>query len=301
MRHTPVLLKEVIDGLNLQTGDNAIDCTLGDGGQAEEILRVIAPSGQLLGIDADATGLLEAKRYLYQYENRLITARANFRDLKKVIQDNKFKKIKAILFDLGWSSPQFMERGRGFSFLKNDEPLDMRFYALEGQTIDDLTAEKIINAYSEKELDKLFHRYGQIKNSAGLARSIIQARTRKSVKTTGQLVKIILDTAGFSRRPGQKIHPATQVFQALRIEVNNELEVLKQALPQAVETLEIGGRLAVISFHSLEDRIVKQFFVQQAMAGEIKLITKKPIMAGEKELLANPRARSAKLRVVEKI
>lgn len=298
MRHAPVLLNEVVENLNLKSGDNAVDCTLGDGGHAEAILNATGPDGKLLGIDADSESLLRAKRYLYGFGNRVVFERDNFSNLEGIVEKNNFINIKGILMDLGWASPQFEERNRGFSFDK-DEPLDMRFDPNSaGQT-----AAEVLNESGENELVKIFKNFGEEKFAESIAQEIVNERGLKPVERTSQLAEIVLRVYRKILKSDNQIpwiggiHPATKVFQALRIVVNSELEVLKQALPQALAVLEAGGRLAVISFHSLEDRIVKHFF----QSAELKIITKKPIIASETELAENPRARSAKLRVIEKI
>lgn len=303
MRHISVLTKETLEALLLTSGDNVIDCTLGDGGHAEAMLEIIKPNGLLLGIDTDPESLLRAKRYLYRFGEQVIFVRDNFSNLESIVKNKEIKSIKAIVMDLGWSSPQFEERLRGFSFEK-DEQLDMRFFPSDS---DDLTAQKIINQWSIKELDEIFSRYGEEKFSLAIAEEIINSRKNKKIISTKDLVEVILKVYR-NKLHSQKeipwikgnIHPATKVFQALRIAVNNELEVLKQALPQAFRVLSPGGRLAVISFHSLEDRIVKRFFTS-LNSDKAKIITKKPIKASDAELNKNNRARSAKLRVIEKI
>ncbi len=291
MRHTPVLLNEAIQSLQLKPGMNVVDCTLGDGGHAEVVLGKIGLKGKLLGIDADVEGLLRAKRFLYKFDKQLIVVRDNFVNLKQILEKNNFGPVGAILMDLGWSSQQFAERERGFSFLK-DEPLDMRYETGRGKT-----ATEIINNESEEELEKIFHLYGEERLSREIARAIVETRKKKIIEKTSELAEIIMEVYGGKRGA---IHPATKVFQALRIAVNDELEVLRQALPQAVDLLVPEGRLAVISFHSLEDRIVKQYF-RSIDNKTAKIITKKPLVPSRVEVKNNPRARSAKMRVVEKI
>ncbi|HSR88893.1 MAG TPA: 16S rRNA (cytosine(1402)-N(4))-methyltransferase RsmH [Candidatus Udaeobacter sp.] len=300
MKHIPVLLSEAIDSLQLKPNQNVVDCTLGDAGHSEIILQKIAPKGKLLGIDLDAEAVLRSKRFLYNFESRTVIARDNFANLKAIAEKNNFKPVNAILMDLGWSTPQFEERGRGFSFLK-DEPLDMRYSTIELQTAAD-----IINSYSESELAGIFKNFGEESLSKEIAKAVASYRKNKKIAKTGELAEIILQVYREKLRTNKEIpwigglHPATKVFQALRMEVNHELDNLKKVLPQAVEILAGGGRLAVISFHSLEDRIVKQYF--KSIAGKtIKLINKKPLIASEEEIKNNPRARSAKLRVIEKI
>jgi 16S rRNA (cytosine1402-N4)-methyltransferase len=286
MPHLPVLLRDTINLLVLKPGSRNIDCTFGDGGHSRAILQS-APDIQLLGIDTDAANIIRAKK---QKEfKKVILVNDNFRNLKEIALKNNFVGVDAVIMDLGWSSTQFEKSGRGFSFLR-DEPLDMRL------GVGELTADEILNKWSESEIGKILREYGEERNWKKIAKTIVDYRRERPIKTTGQLVKIL-----FSLRLGQqgKIHPATKTFQALRIAVNDELNALKQALPQAVEILKSGGRLAVISFHSLEDRIVKRFF--QSQIKNLKIITKKPIVPSREETLENPRSRSAKLRVAEKI
>jgi len=302
-RHVPVLLKEVLEGLNLRPGVKVVDCTLGDAGHSEEILKIIGPTGKLLGIDADPESLLRAKQYLYNFNEQAIFVRDNFVNLKNILADNNFAPVDAIVMDLGWSSPQFSERGRGFSF-ETDEPLDMRYGS--GSMTESKTAAEILNNYSTDELYKIFKNLGEEKFAQEIAQAIVVNRKITPIERTKQLVEIILQVYREKLHSEKEIpwvggtHPATQTFQALRIAVNDELGVLKNVLPRAVEALAPGGRLAVISFHSLEDRIVKQYFAGQENK-TLKLINKKPIEASEEEIKNNPRARSAKLRVIEKV
>lgn len=327
-KHIPVLLDEVINRLELKSGMNIVDCTLGDAGHAEKILEKISPNGRLLGIDTDTEAVLRAKQYLYNFEKQTIFVRDNFVNLKKIVVENNFNPVNGILLDLGWSSPQFEERGRGFSFLKGDERLDMRYGGEHGTcNMEHVTASDLINNLSEKELEKIFREYGEEKLSMEIAKAIVMTRlrpdgttarqdpptsrhggttARQGIETVGDLVNIILEVYRKKLKSKKEIpwvgglHPATKVFQALRMAVNDELVVLEKVLPQAVDALASGGRLAVITFHSLEDRIVKHFFKDQENK-TIKIISKKPIICSESEHRENSRARSAKLRVVEKI
>jgi len=329
MRHIPVLLNEVTDALNLKPNINLVDCTLGDAGHAEAILEKTGSKGRLLGIDADAEGVLRAKRFLYRFDERAICVRENFVNLKKIVAENKFAPVHGILMDLGWSSPQFEERGRGFSFLRIDELLDMRYDVALGAfpchprengdpaaSTNDLdshfrgndrtTAANIVNEFDIDELARLFREYGEEKLAKEIAEAIGERRKVKVFEKVGELVELILHVYRNKLHSQNEvpwiggIHPATKVFQALRVAVNHELEVIRQALPQAIDIMVPGGRLAVITFHSLEDRIVKHYF-QSIDGKQARLVIKKPIIASEKEIAANPRARSAKLRVVEKI
>lgn len=301
MRHVPVLLNEVLDSLQLNAGMNVIDCTLGDAGHAEKILEKTAPEGMLLGIDTDPEAILRAKRYLYNFNKRVIYVRDNFENLIEIVKENKFNPVNGILIDLGWSSPQFEERGRGFSFQNPLEDLNMNYSGSNEKT-----ASQILCQLNEEELEKIFQDYGEENLSKEIASEIIKVRKEKEIKKVIDLVEVILQVYRKKLRTDKEVpwvgglHPATKVFQALRIEVNDELGAIERVLPQAVEVLSKGGRLAVISFHSLEDRIVKHYFKSQN-GKAIKLVNKKPIECLPEESVNNPRARSAKLRVVEKI
>lgn len=303
MKHIPVMSEEVIDSLQLKPNMNVIDCTLGDGGHAEAILEKTAPKGLLLGIDADPESILRAKNYLYGFGNRVICVRDNFAGLADIVQKNNFAPAHGILLDLGWSSSQFEERKRGFSFLKPDEPLDMRY----NQRFDLRTAGSIVNTASEDELAKIFHEYGEEPLAKEIAAATVERRGgQKGINAVKDLVDIILEV--YRRKLKSKkdipwvggLHPATKVFQALRIAVNDELGALERVLPQIADVLTPGGRAAIISFHSLEDRMVKHFFKE--MDGKtVRVITKKAIVPSDEEAAQNSRAVSAKLRVIEKI
>ncbi len=309
MRHVPVLLTEVIESLQLKSGMNIIDCTLGDAGHSEKILEKISPNGKLLGIDADPEAILRAKMFLHQFENQIIFVRDNFVNLKQTVVTENFTPVSGILMDLGWSSPQFEERGRGFSFQNLSEPLDMRYEGIKNYElgIKNLTASELVNSLSEKELEKIFSEYGEEQLSREIAEAIIiERKAGKDFKTVSELVEVILKVYRQKLKSTKEIpwvgglHPATKVFQALRIAVNDELGVLEKVLPQAIEVLATGGRLAVITFHSLEDRVVKHYFKSQ-IGKTLKLINKKPIIPTSEEVKSNSRSASAKLRVVEKI
>ncbi|MFH1292249.1 MAG: 16S rRNA (cytosine(1402)-N(4))-methyltransferase RsmH [bacterium] len=297
MKHEPVLLQQVISNLQLKPGMNVVDCTLGDGGHARAILEKLGKKGKLLGIDADVEAVLRAKRFLYEFEDRFIAVRDNFVNLKKIVHGQDFGQVNAILMDLGWSSQQFSERDRGFSFQNQDEVLDMRY-----DVNSEKTAQSVLNNYSNEDLSNVLRRYGEEKFYQDIADNIVIHRKKQTIEKVGQLVEIILQVYREKLNTDKDIpylghiHPATKVFQALRIEVNDELEALRQALPQALDILAPEGRLAVISFHSLEDRIVKRFFQKQKDA---KIITKKPITASFQEVKKNPRSRSAKLRILQ--
>lgn len=290
MPHSPVLLWQTTHLLALDSGYQVIDCTVGEGGHAKEILKAIGPEGKLLALDADKENIARARANLKEFANTVFV-NSNFVHLKEIATRERFDSVKAILMDLGWSMNQFENSGRGFSFLR-DEPLDMRLGDSE------LTAAEILNDWPEADIGKILREYGEEKKWKEIARSIVRYRKQQPFKTTLQLVEVIDQ---IKKNKNFRISPATQTFQALRIAVNDELGNLKTALPQAVELLEKGGRLAIITFHSLEDRIVKQFFQNANQQNKIKLITKKPVVAEQEELEINPRARSAKLRVIEKI
>jgi 16S rRNA (cytosine1402-N4)-methyltransferase len=319
-RHIPVLLQEVIDGLALQSGARVIDCTLGDAGHAEAILRATAPDGLLLGIDADPESLLRAKQFLREYAERAVFVRDNFSGLKDIVNEKEFGSVDAVLFDLGWSTPQFDERGRGFSFQHPEEPLDMRYdtrmdcehvaptpVAPNGTELyGNCTAAELVNNMDEKDLAKMFRQYGEEPYAKMIARAIVEKRKEFVIETVGDLNNIILDVYRKKLKTTKDIpwiggiHPATKVFQALRIIVNSELDVIKNVLSDAVDVLVSGGRIAVISFHSLEDKIVKHFFKSQ-QGKTLHILTKKPIVCSDVEKKKNPRARSAKLRIAQKI
>lgn len=294
MPHTPALLRHTTDLLALRPGFKVLDCTLGEGGHGGSILEEIGPAGSLLGLDADEENLRRAKAALAKFGRRVIFVQSNFSRLQEVAKENNFFPVQAVLMDLGWSMSQFESSGRGFSFLR-DEPLDMRFDKNQ-----DLTASDILNNWSEEEIGRILREYGEEREWKKIARAVVSYRKKQPIRTTSQLVEIVKEIKDKRYEINKKINSVTQVFQALRIAVNDELDVLKTALPQALEVLAPGGRLAVITFHSLEDRMVKQYFAQQDKK-QFQIITKKPVTATREELLENPRSRSAKLRVIAKL
>jgi 16S rRNA (cytosine1402-N4)-methyltransferase len=293
--HKPVLLKEVIEWLDVGRNKNYVDCTIGEGGHAIEILKRNGPKGKVLGIEIDPElyKKLEKERL-----KRLILVNDSYTNLKEIVERENFKKVYGILFDLGISSWHIEKSGRGFSFLR-DEPLIMRY---DGNLTEEakLTAEMIVNEWPEREIERILKEYGEERFAKRIVREIVKARKVKPIKTTFQLVEVIKKAVPSFYRY-RKIHFATKTFQALRIAVNNELENLKVALPQTIEVLEKEGRLVVISFHSLEDRIVKNFLKEKEREGKIKILTKKPIRPSKEEVKQNPRSRSAKLRAALKI
>jgi 16S rRNA (cytosine1402-N4)-methyltransferase len=297
-QHTPVLLAEVIAGLAPRSGGRYLDGTVGGGGHAAAILDVSAPGGQLLGFDADPAALAAAGQRLARFGARVRLLHGNFGDMQQLARSAGPEQFDGILLDLGVSSHQLDTPERGFSFLA-DAPLDMRLDpTAEG------TAADLVNELPESELADVIYQYGEERGSRRIARAIVEARRKGRVATTSALAAIVERALG--GRHG-KIHPATRTFQALRIATNRELEQLEAALPQAVELLAPGGRLAVIAFHSLEDRIVKQFLRAESGYGNpggparVRIITKKPIEAAQDETRTNSRARSAKLRIAERV
>ncbi|MFH1657388.1 MAG: 16S rRNA (cytosine(1402)-N(4))-methyltransferase RsmH [bacterium] len=282
--HIPVLKDEVLEYLNPQANENFIDATIGGGGHSLAILEKTVPQGKILGIDWSPENIEKLKN------DRLLPICDNFANLKNIVRENNFHPVNGILIDLGFSSWHIDESGKGFSFLK-DEPLIMR-YANNGPT-----AAEIINSWPEQEITKILKEYGEESFARKISQEIVGQRRKKRIITTTELVEMIKRAIPVWYQH-KKIHCATRTFQALRIAVNNELDNLKQVLPQAIEILAPQGRLAVISFHSLEDRIVKTFFRENKEV--LKILTKKPITPSLKEIGINPRSRSAKMRAVQK-
>ena len=295
--HIPVLLKESTECLNPKQGDVILDATINGGGHSEEILKMIGEKGRLIGIDQDDEVLNKLKEKWKDRKNILL-ARDNFRNLDKVLESLKIEKINGALFDIGVSSSQIDESGRGFSFQK-DEPLLMTMKS--GIESDDLTAKEIVNIWSEKDLADTIWKYGEERFSRRIAKNIVRRRKAKKFETTMELVDAIRESVPSFYRNGRKINCATRTFQALRIAVNDELEALKEGMEKAWSFLQGGGSLAVVSFHSLEDRIVKNYFKELAAKNEGKIMAKKPIIPTEEEKKANPRSRSAKLRAIKKV
>jgi len=289
--HIPVLLEKVIQYLRPRPGKNYIDCTLGQVGHTRAILDRTKPDGKVLGIDADFDSLKRIKEL-----KGLIIAHGNFKDLKEIVKKNRFESVNGILFDLGLSSWQIDESEKGFTF-KKDEPLIMILNSKQ-----EVTAGEIINTWPEESLIDIFQKYGEEKFSRRIVRQIVLHRKLAPIKTTFQLKEIIKKAIPFSEKGRGRLNKVlARIFQALRIVINDELENLKQALEQALEILNPKGRIVVISFHSLEDRIVKKFFREKKLKGELKILTKKPITADEIEISINSKSRSAKLRAAIKI
>lgn len=296
---------EVLENLEPSKKRVVVDCTLGLGGHTKMLLEKMPKAGKLFAFELDAENMKKAKAKLRLFKDRITFINANFSTLTEQLSKTRLKGVDAVLFDLGLSSVHVDDPEKGFSFMK-DGPLDMRFDRKQM-----LTAAEVVNKYSEKELIRIFKEYGEEKKARKIAMEITRIRKRKPFKTTMQLANMIEKLLG---RQG-RIHPATRVFQALRIEVNDELGNLRAALEQAVNLLRPKGRIAVISYHSLEDRIVKHFFkdlcrdyvnlpgqvTTTKLEPKLSLVTKKPLVPAENELIQNPRSRSAKLRVAEKL
>ena len=310
-QHYTVMKTETVDGLNIRPDGIYVDCTLGGAGHSEYLLQQLNTKGHLYAFDQDQTAIDHATKRLAPFvdKGQVTFIKSNFRFLKEALAEQGVTKVDGILYDLGVSSPQLDEADRGFSY-HQDAPLDMRM-----DQSAPLSAYHVVNEYSYAELVKIFFRYGEEKFSKQIAREIERVRELKPIETTGELVEIIKTAIPApARRQGG--HPGKRIFQAIRIAVNNELGVIEESLEQAVPLLNKEGRLSVITFHSLEDRIVKNIFKEYSTAQdlppgipmipeefqpELKLITRKPIVPSEQELAENNRSRSAKLRIVEKM
>lgn len=288
--HISVLLQETIDALQVKSGKKYIDATLGSGGHTEEIIK---KGGVVLGIDQDQDAIAYTKeKFASSNESTVQVVQGNFNNIEEIAKQHGFSTVSGILLDLGVSSHQFDDATRGFSF-QGDNPLDMRMDKHLS-----VTAKDLVNGLTKGELIELFEKYGEEYFAKRIAEKITMQRLESPIETTGELARLI---ASCYPKGMHKIHPATKVFQALRIAVNDELGSLKQALPQSVALLEKGGRLVIISFHSLEDRIVKELFEKFEEQGQGKVITKKPIVPSEGEIAKNRKSRSSKLRIFEKI
>ncbi len=307
--HTTVLLKEAAEGLNIKPDGIYVDCTLGGAGHSEYIVKKLSDEGRLIAFDQDDIAIENAKGKLAPYLNRVTLIKSNFRYLKEKLEEHGITEVDGVLFDLGVSSPQLDTPERGFSF-HHDAPLDMRM-----DTNSSLSAYHIINEWPYEKLVKIFFQYGEEKFSKQIARKIESYREQKAIETTLELVDIIKDgIPAAARRTGG--HPAKRVFQAIRIAVNDELQVFEDAVEQAMNVISVGGRVSVITFHSLEDRICKVAFknastvpqlphglpiIPEEFQPKMKVITRKPIVPSEEEVVDNKRARSAKLRIIEKL
>ncbi|MBO0419634.1 16S rRNA (cytosine(1402)-N(4))-methyltransferase RsmH [Vagococcus fluvialis] len=309
--HVTVLLKETVDGLNIKPNGVYVDCTLGGAGHSQYLLSQLSKEGHLYAFDQDEKAIKHASAFLEKEvnEGKVTFIRSNFRHLQEKLAEHGVTEIDGILYDLGVSSPQLDEGERGFSY-HQDAPLDMRMDQSAS-----LSAYEVINEYSYEQLVKIFFRYGEEKFSKQIARLIEKKRIDKKIETTGELVEIIKEgIPAPARRKGG--HPAKRIFQAVRIEVNSELEVIGESIEQAIELLNDEGRISVITFHSLEDKIVKNIFKEYSQPQDLppglpmvpveyqptlKLVNRKPIVASDDELDENNRSRSAKLRIAEKI
>lgn len=305
-KHIPVLLNEVIEGLNIKPDGVYLDLTLGRAGHSSEILSRLNSKGLLIGVDQDQQAIAESKERLDKFEGNFVLVKDNFANVDEILRSLNIVKVDGVLMDLGVSSPQFDDIDRGFSY-RFDSRLDMRM-----DQDQKLTAHDVVNTYSESELRKIFYEYGEDKYSASVARNIVKERENHPIDTTFQLVDIIKKS-----KPAKELkkagHPAKQIFQAIRIEVNDELNVLKKALNDVTKHLNSGGRLAVITFHSLEDKIVKKLFKDLTVVEgnrnnlpikeeekDFILITRKGIKPSEAELEINHRSQSSTLRIIEK-
>jgi 16S rRNA (cytosine1402-N4)-methyltransferase len=307
--HTTVLLQETVDGLNIRPDGIYVDCTLGGAGHSEYLVQQLNDQGRLICFDQDTTAIDNAKIRLADHLDKVTFVHANFRYIKEKLHERGIKNVDGILYDLGVSSPQLDTPERGFSY-NHDAPLDMRM-----DMTAPLTAYHVVNEWDFNDLVRIFYRYGEEKFSKQIARKIEEARKHAPIETTGQLVELIKDgIPAPARRKGG--HPAKRVFQAIRIAVNDELGAAEQSLQDAIDLLAVNGRISVITFHSLEDRITKTIFkeaasypelppnlpvIPEGMEPMLKLVTRKPILPSEEELLHNNRSRSAKLRIAEKI
>lgn len=307
--HYSVLREEAVDGLNIKPNGVYIDCTLGAGGHAEAIASQLSENGLLIAIDQDLQAIEAAKKRLDKYEDRTLFIHANFQELTEQLEQHAITEINGILYDLGVSSPQLDQKERGFSY-QHDAPLDMRMDQTKT-----LTAANVINHWPYEQLVKIFFRYGEEKFSKQVARKIEEKRKAKEIETTFELVEVIKEgIPAPARRKGG--HPAKRIFQAVRIAVNDELSAFYSALQQSAELVQVGGRISVITFHSLEDRLCKQAFkkwstlpslprnipiIPEGSKAPFKQINKKPILPDDSELDENRRSRSAKLRIVEKV
>lgn len=298
MAHIPVLLKPIIEQLDLKTGEVFVDCTVNSGGHAKVLCSALGTKGMMIGIDIDSSALHRAEENLRSCSCPVKLTKGNFRHLDEHLSNLDIEKVDAVLLDLGFSSDQMDDSDRGFSF-QRDEPLIMTLS--DDHTLGSLvTAEDAVNEWSEKSLADIIYGFGEEQFSRRIAKAIVEARQEKRIKTTRELVAII-EQAVPTWYCHRKIHPATKTFQALRIAINDELGALKEVLPSTWKRLNLGGRLAVISFHSLEARIVKDWMREKKESGEGEMITKKVIKPDREEELANPRSRSAQLRIIKKI
>lgn len=307
--HQPVLVNETVTTLSCHPGGIYVDGTIGGGGHACHIFKTCPDIKLLIGIDRDEDALLQAERRLVSFKSQVVLIKENYSQIKTVISDLQIKSVDGVLLDLGVSTHQLLSPDRGFSF-STEGPLDMRMDREQ-----QITASDLVNTLPAQDLEKILREYGEERYAASIAKTIVRERKKEPIETTLALANVVTKTIPFSSRP-RKIHPATRTFQALRIAVNDEFANLESVLPDAIDILEQRGRIAVISFHSVEDRIVKNFFRQQSKScvcppqlpkcaceqiQKLKVLTKKPIVPTAEEIMMNPRSRSARLRGAEKL
>ena len=296
MAHTTVLLREAVDALEIEKDDVIVDATLGSAGHAKEICKRLDGTGTLIGIDADQEALDRSLKLLERTKCRVEYVLGNFSDLEQILVEKSITHVDGILLDLGLNSEQLESTGRGFSFQRRDEPLVMTFSRNPSE--EEITAVEIVNDWQEESLADIIFGYGEEKFARRIAKGIVEARAQKKIETVGELVDVIKHAVPVWYRH-RKTHCATKTFQALRMTVNNELGALKEVLGVGLDRLSAGGRLVVISFHSLEDKVVKNVFKEAAQESNGIILTKKPITPSEAEIADNPRSRSAKLRIFE--
>ncbi len=294
--HIPVLFKESIEALSVKKDGVYVDGTLGGAGHALEITKHLGPDGTLIGFDLDSNAIARAREKLADAKCKIILVQENFRNLDNVLSENEIESVDGIFLDLGWSSFQIADANRGLSFQENG-PLTMTLKDNPGE--DDVTAYDIVNSWDEKTIADTIYQYGDERASRRIAKAIVDWRKKHKIETTFDLVAVIESV--MPRKPWMKTNPATKTFQALRIATNDEYGALEEILSKGFEKLISGGRFAIITFHSGEDRIVKNFFRDKAHADLAELVTKKPIIPTDEELKNNPRARSSKLRILQKI
>jgi len=307
--HQPVLVNETVTTLSCHPGGIYVDGTIGGGGHACHIFKTCPDIKLLIGIDRDEDALLQAEQRLASFKSQVVLIKENYSQIKTIISDLQIKSVDGVLLDLGVSTHQLLSPDRGFSF-STEGPLDMRMDREQ-----QITASDLVNTLPAQDLEKILREYGEERYAASIAKTIVRERKKEPIETTLALANVVTKTIPFSSRP-RKIHPATRTFQALRIAVNDEFANLESVLPDAIDILEQRGRIAVISFHSLEDRIVKNFFRQQSKScvcppqlpkcaceqiQKLKVLTKKPIVPTAEEIIMNPRSRSARLRGAEKL
>jgi 16S rRNA (cytosine1402-N4)-methyltransferase len=297
MNHIPVLLSESIDGLAIKSGGIILDGTLGGGGHTSEIAKRHGDAVKIIGVDLDADAIGRAEEKLKDIPHDTKFRVSAFQDADKVLDELNLPKVDGVLLDLGISSYQLEVAGRGFSFMR-EEPLLMTMK--KDPTDSDVTAMDVVNTWEEESLADIIYGFGEERYSRRIAKAIVTAREKQAIKTTKELAEIVNNAVGREYKR-MKINPATKTFQAIRIAVNSELTAVESSIPKLFARLTTGGRMAIISFHSLEDRIVKQEFKKLAEVGSGKIITKKPITPSEEELKLNGRSRSAKLRIIEKL